>query len=236
MELRGCHFHPRHKGLASQNGRFSKKLAEIFRWCDAKVGRGRVRQAGAAFSDVASERIGFLDRDAVGYFSGMAESFEITDELRARVGIESDPWTFEVTTTGIRAFARGVGYRDVTYFDRAVARGAGYGDLPAPPTYLGFPVFIPSDSDPAFSAPRGDGPGGGLNHGLKGLLDGGAETVYERPIVAGDELVVTSKLTNLETKTSGSLGVMLIITNEATYKDAKDGAVVARQRSQAIYY
>ena len=52
----------------------------------------------------------------------MAERFEITDEMRAVIGKEWPPWTFEVTTTSVRAFARGVGYTDRVYFDVEAAR------------------------------------------------------------------------------------------------------------------
>ena len=164
----------------------------------------------------------------------MAEHFEITDAMRAQIGVESEPWTYEVTTTGIRGFARGVGYDDPTYFDGDTAKAAGYDALPAPPCYLGYPVFIPGKSDPVFSGPRGTG--GGLKHGLPGLLDGGTETAYERPLKAGDVLEARSALTNLETKSSSGLGVMLITTQETTYRDKATGAVVARQRAQAIFY
>ena len=163
----------------------------------------------------------------------MAESFEITDEMRALIGVESDPWTYELTSTSVRAFARGVGYTDPVYFDRAAAQAAGYADLPAPPCYLGTPVFIPGKSSEVFSGPRGSGPE--LRHGLPGLLDGGTETTYERPLVAGDVLSATSKLVNLETKESKALGVMLVTTQETTWTDGS-GAVVARQRAQAIFY
>jgi hypothetical protein len=163
----------------------------------------------------------------------MAERFEITDEMRAVVGVQSEPWTLEVTTTGIRAFARGVGYQDPVYFDIEAARAAGYPNLPAPPAYLGTSVYRPDLCDPVFGVPRRSGPV--LEHGLPGLLDGGTETVYERSPVAGDVLSVRSGIVDLETKQSGSLGTMLVVTTEATYTDA-DGELVARQRSQAIYY
>jgi hypothetical protein len=168
-----------------------------------------------------------------GRFGSMAESFEITEEMRALIGRDSPPWTYEVTTTGVRAFARGVGYTDPVYFDLDAARAAGYGSLPAPPCYLGFPVFIPGRSNEVFSGPKDGGPT--LNHGLPGLLDGGTDTSYERPLVAGDVLSATTRLVNLETKESKGLGVMLITTQETTYSDAA-GAVVARQRAQAIFY
>src|SRR5690606_22112382 len=125
--------------------------------------------------------------------AAMAQSFEITEEMRSLIGIESEPWTYEVTTTSVRAFARGVGYTDPVYFDVEAAREAGYPSLPAPPTYLGPPVFVPGRSNDTFSGPKPTGPQ--LNprdHGLDGLLDGGTETTYERPLVAGDVLTVTS--------------------------------------------
>lgn len=163
----------------------------------------------------------------------MAQSFEITDEMRKLIDVESDPWTYELTTTSVRGFARGVGYTDRVYFDVEAAKQAGYASLPAPPCYLGTPVYIPGESSEVFSGPRAGGPT--LNHGLPGLLDGGTETTYERPLVAGETLTATSKLTNLETKESKGLGVMLLTTQETTWRDAA-GAVVATQRAQAIFY
>ena len=41
----------------------------------------------------------------------MAEKFEITTEMEAAIGVESAPWHYEVTTTSVRGFARGVGSR-----------------------------------------------------------------------------------------------------------------------------
>jgi acyl dehydratase len=163
----------------------------------------------------------------------MAERFEITDEMRAQIGKESPPWTYEVTTTSVRMFARGVGYTDPVYFDVDAARKAGYRNLPAPPTYLGTPVFIPGKSSDTFSGPIEGGPR--LQHGLPGLLDGGTETEYFDTICAGDTLTVVSRLAALDVRESRSLGKMLITTNETTYSN-QDGRVVAIQRGQAIFY
>ena len=38
--------------------------------------------------------------------NAMAERFEITDAMRAAIGKETAPWTYEVTTTSVRGFAR----------------------------------------------------------------------------------------------------------------------------------
>ena len=164
----------------------------------------------------------------------MAAEFELTDEMRAVVGVESEPWPVEITTTSIRAFARGVGYTDMRYYDLDEATGQGYDTLPAPPCYLGTAVWIPGKSDPTFSGPRNTGPS--LKHGLKGLLDGGTEVVYERPLKAGDKLFMTAKTSNLEVKESKGLGKMLVVTSEQTYTDQVTGEVVMRTYGQAIFY
>jgi len=164
----------------------------------------------------------------------MAAEFELTDDMRAVIGVESEAWPVEVTTTSIRAFARGVGYTDPRYFDESAAEAAGLETLQAPPCYLGTPVWIPGLSDPTFSGPMNSGPT--VPHGLPGLLDGGTEVVYERPLVAGDRLTMTSKVTDLQIKESKSLGKMLVVISEQTYRDQKTGDVVMRTFGQGIYY
>jgi acyl dehydratase len=163
----------------------------------------------------------------------MAKEFQLTDEMRSHIGVASEPWTFELTTTSVRAFARGVGYTDPVYYDVEAAKRAGYRSLPAPPSYMGTAIFIPGKSSDTFSAPNPTRRG--LEHGLKGLLDGGTETTYYADICAGDTLTVTDKLAALEVKESKSLGKMLVTTAESTYTN-QDGKLVAVQRRQAIFY
>ncbi|MFC1896355.1 MaoC family dehydratase N-terminal domain-containing protein [Thermodesulfobacteriota bacterium] len=163
----------------------------------------------------------------------MAEQFDLTDEMKAQIGKESSPWTFEVTTTSVRGFARGVGYTDPVYFDVEAAKKAGYPNLPAPPTYLGTAVFLPGKTDDTFSFPPDWSPT--VEHGLPGLLDGGTETEYFDQICAGDVLTGVNKLAAMDVKESKALGKMLIMVSEATYTN-QDGKVVAIQRGQAIFY
>jgi hypothetical protein len=164
----------------------------------------------------------------------MAKRFELTDDMRAQIGKELPSWTYEITTTSVRAFARGVGYTDPVYFDVDAARLAGYRSLPGPPTYLGTPVFLPEQSSDTFSIPTRCEPR--VNHGLAGLLDGGVETEYFDQPCAGDTLVVQKKLIGLEVRESATLGTMLIATTETTFKNHESGATVAIQRGQAIFY
>ena len=163
----------------------------------------------------------------------MAESIEITDEMKSQIGRQSPPWDFEVTTTSVRMFARGVGYTDPVYFDIEAAKKAGYRNLPAPPTYLGTAVFLPGRCSDTFSGPTEGIPS--VNHGLKGLLDGGTETEYLETICAGDTLTVVNRLENLDVRESKALGKMLITTQKTTFTN-QDGTVVAVQTGQAIYY
>jgi hypothetical protein len=158
---------------------------------------------------------------------------EITPAMKAVVGVESPPWTHEVTTTSVRAFARGVGYMDPVYYVEEEAKKRGYRHLPAPATYFGTPIFIPGKSNDTFSGPMLPGPR--LEHGLKNVLDGGAETEYFEDICAGDTLTVTSKVADLSVRESKAIGEMLIVTNETTVKN-QHGRVVAKQRSQGLFY
>src|SRR3989304_8864491 len=50
----------------------------------------------------------------------------ITDEMRAAIGRESEPVTYEVDRTGCRQLARAAGYSDPAYFDPGAARGRGH--------------------------------------------------------------------------------------------------------------
>jgi hypothetical protein len=164
----------------------------------------------------------------------MAASFTLTDEMKSVIGKESDPYPAEFTTTGIRAFARGVGYTDPVYYDVEAAKAAGYANLPAPPCYMGIPVFIPSASDATYGQPRGTN-APTLQHGLKDILDGGTSITYARIPVAGETLYFTSQVSNLETKESKALGVMLLVSSRQTFRDSS-GNVVFSVDAQAIWY
>jgi acyl dehydratase len=163
----------------------------------------------------------------------MAERIELTDELKGAIGRDSSPWTYEVTRTSVRAFARGVGYVAPVFYDVEAARAVGYRDLPAPPTYLGTAVFIPGKSDDTFSGPREGQPR--LNHGLHNVLDGGTEVEYHEDICAGDTLTAVSRVSDLRVSDSKAIGKMLIVSIETRYTN-QFGTLAAMLRSQVIFY
>jgi acyl dehydratase len=151
----------------------------------------------------------------------------ITKEMEAAIGVESAPVTVEVTTTGIRMYARAVGYTDPIFYDEAAARAEGYRGLVAPPGFVGTPIYRP------------DGPGleammGGLDIPYRWLLDGGVTFERVEPIVAGDVLTSRSRITEFRERV-GAVGPMLIVFRETVYT-REDGTAVARSRSNLIHY
>jgi hypothetical protein len=148
----------------------------------------------------------------------------VTDEMRAQLNVESETWTVEVDKTSVRMFARSCQYDDPLFYDEEFARSKGYRSLPAPPHYLGTPLFNPNA--PVRGARQ-------LNIPYKRNLNGGTDIEYFDTIQAGDLLTASSKLTDLE-ETSGRLGPMLIVRTETIYR--RDGKVVAIARGTGIRY
>ena len=58
------------------------------------------------------------------------------EEMKAVLGVESEPTVHEVERGAIRRFADAVGDPNPLYRDPDAARDAGYADVIAPPTYL----------------------------------------------------------------------------------------------------
>lgn len=162
----------------------------------------------------------------------MAESV-ITDEMRARLGVERQGGTSEVTTTGIRMFARSVGHTDLIFYDEEEAKKRGYGGLVAPPGYLGTPIFRPP-APGGGSASAAPGPPGGGAGPYKRILNGGTTYEYFEPVIAGDLITSAGKTTEYQER-EGSMGPMLITYNETTYTN-QDGVVVAKMRGNMINY
>ena len=161
--------------------------------------------------------------------SEAAESL-ITDEMRAFVGQESEPWTCEVEKGGVRMFARSVGHVDPVYYDEAAAQAAGYRSLPVPPGYLGTPIFDPRTSSTA----PGGGSGPKPSRPLGRILNGGTDIEYLADICAGDVLTARSHVANYEER-KGSIGDMLITTSKTNYTN-QDGQLVAVMTGTLIRY
>lgn len=160
----------------------------------------------------------------------MAEGSIITDEMRAAIGVENEPYTLELDKLQIRLFARAVGYTDPLFFDEEFAKSKGHPTLPAPPHYLGTPIFNPAASDGTFGAPRGRAR---FESPFKRRLNGGTEIEMFATLYAGDVLTAVSKIADI-VEAKGSIGTMMITTTTTTYKRGDE--VVAITRNTGIQY
>ncbi len=154
----------------------------------------------------------------------------ITEEMRAQIGKESGPTTLEIDKTSVRMFARSVGYADPVYYDEAAAKAAGYRSLPAPPGYLGTPIYNPTAGGAGRRGPSMPEP----RRPLKRVLNGGTDIEYLADICAGDVLTSTSAVASLEER-QGSLGEMMITTTKTTYRNER-GEPVAIATGTGIRY
>lgn len=152
----------------------------------------------------------------------------ITDEMRAQIGKESEPTTLEIDKTSVRMFARAVGYTDPVYYDEGAAKAAGYRSLPAPPGYLGTPIYDPNRRSGRVQQQLEP------SRPLKRVLNGGTDVEYLADICAGDILTSASAVASIEER-QGRLGEMLITTTKTTYRN-QDGEVVAIMTGTGIRY
>lgn len=128
---------------------------------------------------------------------------------KTRIGERSEPRVHEIEKGAIRRFAEALGETDPRYFDEEAARRAGFRSLLAPPT---FAVTLRRNAPPGLTMP-----GAGTIHGEQRFR-------YGAPIVAGDEIAVTSWLEDVKVR-DGSRGRMTLVT-VASEGLNQDGAMV----------
>ena len=160
----------------------------------------------------------------------MSEQSVITQEMRDAIGVEGPQTVLEVDKTAVRMFARSVGHTDAVFYDEDEAKRRGFRSLPAPPGYLGTPVYHPraaSDADAPAGPNRFKTP-------YKRILNAGTDIDYLADICAGDTLTSRSHIVEFAERT-GSIGPMLITTTETVYTN-QDGKVVAKSRGNLIQY
>ena len=150
----------------------------------------------------------------------MTQESVITPEMRAAVGVESEPYTNEIEKGAIIKFARAIGDTNPIYTDEEAARRSRYGGLVAPPT-----VFRSLRSGPMKVNVESPYPAN---------LDGGSEWEYYEPARPGDRITVTHKISNIFER-PGRLGNMLFIQRETKYVN-QFGTTVAIQRTTGISY
>lgn len=150
---------------------------------------------------------------------------DLTDEMKADIGVSSPPATFEVTAPGIRLFARALGYTDPIYYDVEEARKAGHRALPAPPGFFGSRVYKPSEG--AVGQPRD-------RFGFARAIAGGVAVTPLAQVYDGDVLVGVTTTTDVQLRDS-RMGQMLVTTLDTVYTN-QDGVVVGKYRFIGLAY
>ena len=150
----------------------------------------------------------------------MTQESVITPEMRAAVGVESEPYTNEIEKGAIIKFARAIGDTNPIYCDEEAARRSRYGGLVAPPTF--------------FRSLRSGPMKVNVESPYPANLDGGSEWEYYEPARPGDRITVTHKISNIFER-PGRLGNMLFIQRETKYVN-QFGTTVAIQRTTGINY
>ncbi|SEI00207.1 Acyl dehydratase [Leifsonia sp. CL147] len=119
----------------------------------------------------------------------------------------------------IREFATAVFATSPISFDVEAARAAGHPDLVAPPT---FPIVVQESTLAQLLAE----PDAGID--FSRVVHGDQRFTFTRPVVAGDELTATLRVTSVK-----SLGPHSMVTAESTIVDA-DGAHVVTATSTLV--
>ena len=151
----------------------------------------------------------------------MAQESAITDEMKAAIGVESEPAFNEVEKGAIRKFAQAVGDPNPLWQDEEYAKKGPYGRIVAPPTFL--VTMTSGRSNRPVRPPM-----------RRGLLDGGAEWEFYLPVGPGDVITCRSKLAELYER-PGRMGTMLFTISEQTYINQK-GELVAKRRGTVITF
>ncbi len=112
----------------------------------------------------------------------------------------------------VREFARAVLATAPIHHDPEAARAAGFADVVAPPT---FPVVVQEATLAQLLAE----PDGGID--FSRVVHGEQRFDYARPVVAGDELTATLRITSVK-----SLGANSMVTAESSIVDAEGEHVV----------
>jgi acyl dehydratase len=158
----------------------------------------------------------------------------ITEEARKWAEGGYPDFRFEVDRVSIARYAHAIGETDPIYFDVEAAREAGFEDVLAPPF---FPYVIRMHA--ADLIPRNelepDGSAGGDVPPVETTRAMAGETAIElgAPVIAGDEILLTKRITDMFEKT-GRSGPMVFVTMEFTFTNQRD-ELVAREQFTRIY-
>lgn len=139
----------------------------------------------------------------------------ITPQMRAQVGVQTEPYSFEIEKGDLIRFAQSTGDTNPVHVDEIVARQSTVGGIVAAPTYL-ITMRILQIQLLALDNP------------LPNSVDGGTEWTYHEQIRPGDRITARAHLADLYEK-DGRLGRMLFHVVEIAYRNQFDQLVVTQR-------
>ena len=173
----------------------------------------------------------------------MSKALPLDDKLRAFVGQASGPATrgsHPVNEPMISHWVEAMGDFNPVYVDDAAARAAGFPGVIAPPTMLqawimrGLRASHEADAARDAGQEATDTPSDQvmamLNEaGFTSVVATNCDQHYERPLVPGDHLEVTSVIDSISEEKQTGLGIGHFVTNRLEYRDQTGDLVATMQ-------
>ena len=168
----------------------------------------------------------------------MTDALTLDDKLQAFVGQSAGPATrgsHPVNEPMIEHWVEAMGDYNPVYVDDAAAKAAGFPGVIAPPTMLQAWIMRGLRASLESDAGRGGGAAQSPSDQVMALLNEAGYTSvvatncdqhYERPLVPGDHLSVTSVIDSISGEKRTGLGIGRFLTNRLEYRD-QDGELVA---------
>ncbi|MDO9061719.1 MAG: MaoC family dehydratase N-terminal domain-containing protein [Bradyrhizobium sp.] len=138
---------------------------------------------------------------------------------QSAVGRSFTPVTARVEPGRLRYFLDTLAERNPVYRDEAASRVQGYPATPVPPTYLFCLEMLDNERPFEFLTE--------LNIDLGRVLHGEQRFTYHAPVVVGDTLTFTSRVTGVTDKKGGAM-TMVAVETEVTNQDGVRVADTAR--------
>lgn len=126
--------------------------------------------------------------------------------------------TFPVDRSKVREFARSLGDPDPLYTDLEAARAAGFTDIPVPPTFVVSSAHWREEDNMVAT----------LGLDLRRVLHGECGWEYHGPVVVGDELTASRRVSGVNTREGKRGGTMTMVSIETDFTNQR-GELVVRQ-------
>jgi acyl dehydratase len=138
---------------------------------------------------------------------------------RSAIGRSFTPVTARVEPGRLRFFLNTLGERNPVYRDETAARAKGYSAIPVPPTYLFCLELMDNERPFEFLTD--------LNIDLARVLHGEQRFNYHAPVLVGDTLTFSSRVTDVADKKGGAM-TMVIVETKVTNQQGVRVADTAR--------